>query len=644
MGKYTRSNNFVVGFWVVFLILGLLGGVANSRDSKSPVAIALDHPIIFTQLPLGTDAQQKGSLAHGTLRADYGDGARLVKLSPDLSIQVLSEGFHSASDPEISFDGSKILFAGKRNAADNWNIFEMSSDGSNIRQVTRETMDCRSPGYQATFYTIVSSEPWYQLNFVGSKKEYTNEFGEGAVSNLYSCKIDGSGLRQLTYNLSSDKDPFIMPDGRLIFSSWQRAKLNRTASGRIVLLGINVDGTDLAPFCTDEGKRIKQMPCTTTNRLAVFVEADSVPWDGGGSLGSVSLRRPLHSYKPITKKTDGLFHTPSPLPDGRILVSRRSPDNSDSYGIYKLDPANGQYKLIYDGLGFHDIQAKSLQPRTEPDGRSSVVTEKDPLGKLYCLNVYTSDLENPEWLEKGSVKKIRILEGLPLRADQAEQNPPFHGIPPMAQRRILGEVDVSSDGSFNLVVPASIPIQIQTLDENGMALKTCNWIWVKNHESRGCIGCHEDNELTPENVLVEAIKKPAIELDIPPKDRRVVDFRRDVIPVIKAKCVSCHNMGGSIGPLYTFEVYKKLLGTDDSSSIGKYVHPGRARTSPLIWHIFGKNTSRPWDDKAGQDQMPRMSEDKSLQLTDQEKKVFIEWIDSGALFDGIVRQNNSSKK
>jgi len=369
-------------------------------------------------------------------------------------------------------------------------------------------------------------------------------------------------------------------------------------------------------------------------------------WAGGGSLGSVSLRRPLHSYKPITKRTDGLFHSPSPLSDGRILVSRRASDNSDTYGVYRLDPANGQYELIYDGLGFHDIQAKSLQPRSEPDGRSSVVTEKDPLGKLYCLNVYTSDLENPEWLAKGSVKKIRILEGLPLRADAKEYDPPLHGIVAMPQKRILGEVDVSSDGSFNLVVPASIPIQIQTLDENGMALKSCNWIWVKNHESRGCIGCHEDNELTPENILVEAIKKPAVKLDIEAKERRAIDFKRDVMPVIKTKCAICHNQDGSfsLAQSNSIEVYKKLLTTESPSPTGKYVHPGRARTSPLIWHIFGKNTCRPWDDKACQNQLPLMSEDTLLLLNEEEKKIFIEWIDSGALWDGIVSEGSFSEK
>ena len=31
------------------------------------------------------------------------------------------------------------------------------------------------------------------------------------------------------------------------------------------------------------------------------------------------------------------------------------------------------------------------------------------------------------------------------------------------------------------------------------------WIWAKNHESRGCIGCHEDGELAPDDRFAKAL-------------------------------------------------------------------------------------------------------------------------------------------
>jgi len=658
-----RSRCFV-SLLIVCFVIGS-GAIVTSTSGEEPNAplppgLRLEGSFIVTQIPVRREFEQQQLIAGGMLRADYGDGARIVMVFPDQRVKVLSGSFDSACDPEISFDASHILFAGKRKSGDNWNIFEMEIDGSAVRQVTSGMGDCRSPGYQATLYTIVSDKPWYQLTFVGSERGDLNEYGITKATNLYSCKLDGSAVRRLTFNLSSDMDPFIMPNGRLLFASWQRAGLDRGLSGRIALFGINIDGADYAAFCTDEGERIKHMPCTTAKGLAVFVEADGVPWDGSGSLGSVSLRRPLHSYRPITKVSDGLFHSPSPLSNGRILVSRRSSGSDNTHGVYCLDPSSGEIELVFDDPGYHDIQAKAVQQRPEPDGRSSVVTEKDPHGKLYCLNVYINDLEKPEWLSGGAVKRLRVLEGIAVKSDvyigQDEQGTGIsvNGIPTVAQRRILGEIDIEEDGSFNVEIPANIPIELQTLDADGMALRSCNWIWAKNHEPRGCIGCHEDGELTPENMLAKAVIHPSIKLTLPPERRRTVDFRRDVMPIIAQKCVRCHAKSDSplhltkdlslvrspAGEAYFNHTYESLLAAGNQPGHGRYVHPGRARTSPLIWRIFGRDTSRPWDDVHSTRRVSRMPPDSAETLTEDERRTFAEWIDMGALWDGIPGPDN----
>ena len=661
--RHGHNGIFCGRFLIACAVLALLTIYAHasevSRKLPSPSRSYVVNSFVVTQLPRGMRLEQQ-TIAGGMLRADYGDGARLIMVLPDRTTKVLSRGFHSACDPEVSFDASHILFAGKRKPEDDWNIFEMSVDGTNLRQVTNDIGNCRSPGYQATLYTIISDKPWYQLTFVGSERGTLNEYGSAPATNLYSCKLDGSAIRRLTFNLSSDMDPFIMQDGRLLFASWQRSGLNRGLFGRIALFGINIDGADYAAFCTHEGKRVKHMPCTTTKGIAVFVEADNVPWDGSGSLGSVLLRRPLHSYRPITKVSDGLFHSPSPLPDGKILVSRRSSDGSDTHGVYHLDPSNGEMELVFDDPEYHDIQAKVVEPRREPDGRSSVVTEKDPHGRLYCLDVYINDIKKPEWLPAGTVKRLRVLEGIAIKSDTyIQQNERYlgisiNGIPPLAQRRILGEIDIEKDGSFNIEIPANTPIELQVLDDEGMALRSCSWIWAKNHEPRGCIGCHEDGELTPENMLAEAVTNPSIKLTLPPERRRTVDFRRDVMPIIAKKCVSCHSktdsplsltkdlslVRSSGRGIFFNQTYENLLTPDNQAGDGKYVHPGRARTSPLIWHIFGRNTSRPWDDVQSTEKLSHMPPSAVEALTEDERRTFVEWIDMGALWDGIPGPDN----
>ncbi|MCP4594725.1 MAG: hypothetical protein GY842_28670, partial [bacterium] len=408
---------FLVRALFSLVLLTLDGGLAQGSPSGGQSDPLLAHPIVLTQLPMDRNADQQDAWAEGTLRANYGTGARLVLLALDGSTTVLSEGLHSASDPVVSFDGTRLLIAGKKTPADAWNIYEMAVDGSGVRQITREMGDCRSPDYQSSLYTLkpvgVPSVPEYHITFVASDGAI-NEYGGSRATSLYSCKLDGTAVRRLTFNLSSDLDPCMLPDGRLILASWQRARLDHGRAGRIGLFGVNIDGSDYAGFTTGQGKRIQQMPCVTTRGRVVFVEADTVGWDGAGSLGSVTLRRPLHSYRSVTDSDQGLFHSPSPLPDGGILVSQRSRNGGDTHGIYVLDPDRGQMELVFDDPQWHDIQAKAICVRPEPDGRATAVPEHHEAsartGKLYCLNAYTSDL-GPSWLPAGSIKRLRVLEG-----------------------------------------------------------------------------------------------------------------------------------------------------------------------------------------------------------------------------------------
>ena len=632
----------------LILVLGItLGAVAARADGAGAARAHLEQPIVVTQLPVGTDAQKRGPIARGMLRAPYGDGARLALVNPDGSTRILSGDLQSACDPDVSFDGKRLLLAGKKTAQDNWNIYEMAADGSGVRQITQGLGDCRQPGYQATLYTITATAPWLQITFVVTDATQVNECGTGPVTRLYSSRLDGTEPRRLTSNLSSDMDPTMLPDGRLLYATWQRARLDHGPLGRIDLWAIQVDGMDSAAFALEGGKRVKHMPCATAGGLAVFVEADKVPWDGAGTLSCVALRRPLRSYRAITGEADGLFGTPSLLPDGTLLVSWRPRDGGASHGVYRFDPATKRMELVFHDPQYHNIQAKVIAGRAVPDGRSSVINEKDPLGKLYCLNVYEGDLKGRGGPATGAISRLRLLEGIPMKAGASESRRGPEAAPaapsrcpPLAPRRILGEFPVAADGSFNLEVPASTALELQLLDADGLALRTCGWVWAKNHEPRGCIGCHEDGERTPTNRLPAAVTVPSVSACPPPEERPSVDFCRDVMPIIAKKCMNCHGKGGSppvldaASPPSPDRVYETLLAPDETGAEalarGKYVDPGRARTSRLVWHLFGRNTSRPWDGAAAKGDAKPIPPDKGEPLTADERQIFVKWIDLGA--------------
>lgn len=621
---FCRPKTLVMG-----LFLSIVGPHLNAQ-------VRLDHSIVLTQLPAQEiSVPQTG----GVTRSDFGIGGRIICLVPDGSVRNLTPDFHSACDPDISFDARHILFAGKRTAADPWAIYEMAADGTEVRQITRDPDDCRSPCYQSAMFTLNSPAPWFQVAFIVISKDQADEFGKSPTRILYSCKLDGSEVRRLTHMPASCLDPSMSYDGRLLLSSERRLGFGRDCRSRFDLFGVNLDGTDFALYSPAGPARFRHMACST-QQLVIFVESESPPWDGSGTLGSVTIRRPLYSYRPVTKPGDGLFHSPSPLGDGRILVSRRSTNGSDTHAVVCMDPMTGKFGNIFDAPEYQDIQAKALVARNEPDGRSSVVSEDDKTGKLYCLSVSINDLKDPQALGPATAKRIRILEGIPPLA--ANGISPEDSAP-VTQRRILGEIDLEKDGSFNVEIPAAIPIELQVLDADGLALRTCRWIWAMNHEQRGCIGCHEDPELTPPNVLAEALNRKSTPLAIPPQERRTVDFRRDVMPILSAKCITCHTsrhrslkMISNSTNTQDRQAYDALVNT----ATGQYVMPGQARTSRLIWRILGRQTSRPWDEVTKTETNTPMPPKNATALTTDEKRMIVEWIDLGAVWDAIGQTNN----
>ena len=377
------------------------------------------------------------------------------------------------------------------------------------------------------------------------------------------------------------------------------------------------------PFYGDfEPPLFKEMVRVARDDRVYFIESDRSIWLGGGDLSFVSRRRPLHTHHVLSSSKDGIFHSPCPLPDGKLLVSYRTELPGSSFSIYRISPETGKLlSEVYKEDGWHSVDAHALTPHPRVEGRSTWVNYNIKSGVFYCLDAYMTDRPEGKKIPPGSIKRLRVIEGLPIHQEtQSNQSSGRR----FGLKRILGLLPMEEDGSFHIKVPANTPISFQLLDENNMALQTQqSWIWVMPNESRGCIGCHENEEMSPPNRLADAVIKPSVNLTLPPEQRRSVDFRHEIGPIIQRKCSAheCHSSDGVIPNLdmtpLSRQVYDTLL------SDGRYINPGNAKESPLIWLFFGKRMGSPETPYTG-----TMSSIHSQNLlTTNERIQFIEWID-----------------
>jgi len=392
-----------------------------------------------------------------------GEPPQLALLDVSGQVRVLSQGLHAAADPAVSFDGKRIIFAAQRRPGDIWQVFELTLASGDIRQITQGASDCRQPIYQSRVFSLDIPLPWYQVAYVS----------EGSI---HSVKLDGSLHQRLTFAPSRDTDPLVLPDGRMIYSSQSGARRQ--------LFGVNLDGTDYDLFVPGTSLR---MPAVTDRREVVFVE-------GAGQLAAVHLDRPLHTRKALTLAGGGIYSTPAPLPGGSLLVSWK-PSAEAQFALFRFEPETKKRTPVLSIAGAEITHARLVAPHEEPEGRGSVVDDSVNTARLYCLSAFTTDA--PALINKTSAKRVRVLGG------------------PVSQPQTLGEADLEDDGSFHLEIPPNKPLKLQILSSSGAVLRTSGWIFVRNKENRGCIGCHEDRELSPDNREAKAVTKKAVSL-VPP--------------------------------------------------------------------------------------------------------------------------------
>lgn len=513
-----RASTYLL--WVVPLVsifaafcnvAGIADPGSKPIDSVGAQSPAADDrvrpcPIVLTQIPAAASRITVEG-ADDYLDGELPTGARIILHACGENVEsakVLTPDFAAAGWPDVSFDGMRMLFVGRRTVGPS-SVWEMVLETGELRELIRPPGDCRRAIYLSTLYTLDVDRPFDQIAFLA------RAVGDD-VDALYTCRLDGSGMRRITFSPFGVSDPYALSDGRLLFAMPSGPEV---VPPKVNLFTVHTDGSDLFPFAGIYGPPQRaQWPCETPRGAVVFV----VPLgcrspDGGGPLAAVSRTRSLRTYTPVTDGLSGCFNTPSPLPDGRLLVSHCESKEA-TYGIAALHPDTGAMEAVFDDPSRHDLAAQLVQPRRRPAGRSTGVNDRMATGQLYCMNSYLSDTPEGRLIPPGTIRRVRVLAPDEQRPSLALGSPVGGNDRLAATRRaitpqVIGVADVESDGSFFVEVPAGVPLRFETLDEEGRVLQAMRtWTWVMPGEERGCIGCHEDRELTPPNRHVLALRKP----------------------------------------------------------------------------------------------------------------------------------------
>ena len=401
--------------------------------------------------------------------------AQIVALdlnNPAGSVKVLTTNYYSARSPQISFDGKYLLFAGQQKQNDPWQIWEMNLRDLKTRQIIASKENCTDPAYL----------PGGRLVFSKFAPNDTLKAGHS----LYTCNLDGSNLKRITFNPHTYFASSILSDGRVLTVGRQIFP----EKGDPMFIILRPDGTKADMFYKGTKDTFITSPgLETNNGRIVFIESDKV-FRGKGNLISISYNRPLHSRVNLTSEIGGDFHAVCPLHSGRLMVSYRKSE-SDRYSLYEFDPDNKALgKVLYNNAEYDVLEAVETGKHDRPKKLPSELDMGVKTGLLLCQDINVSDMQSSG--NTASFPKSSRIEIVGIDST-------------------LGSVDVEEDGSFYLKVLADKPFQIQTVDKDGHILRgPSDWIWLRPNERRGCVGCHQDPEMVPVNRVPLSVKKSPV--------------------------------------------------------------------------------------------------------------------------------------
>jgi hypothetical protein len=460
------------------------------------------------------------------------DGGRLAKLNTKTGIAttLMEDAKGNFRDPCVSYDAKKILFSYRKGGTAQYHLCEINADGTGFRQLTDGIFDDIEPCYL----------PDGGIVFVSSRaKRWVNCFCS-QVATIHRCDGDGRNIRCLSANVEMDNTPWVLPDGRLLYTRWEYVDRNQVQFHH--LWAMNPDGSGQTVFFGNLhpwGVFIDAKPIPGTDRILFINSPGHGRAEHAGNLATVTSANGPDDLAAIQSLRPGdSYRDPYPLADGSCLVAR---------GNSLLLVAKGgkrETELFAAQLPLHEPRPLIARPR-EPVIPTKVDLQKTT-GTLILTNAYLG--RNTNGIKPGEIKRLVVLEILPKPVNYGggyHDNAPLSWGGSYTLERLLGTVPVEADGSAHFEVPANRGIVLYAADEHGACLKRMqSFLTVMPGESLSCIGCHENRTMAPLPIAnLTAIKRPPSQITPIAGMPDVFDFPRDIQPILDRNCLNCHNPG-----------------------------------------------------------------------------------------------------
>ena len=490
-----------------------------------------------------------------------GSSLCLLDLADDYSVKettLLHDEDGVFRDPDVSYDGKRILFAWKKSArGDDYHLYEMDFTTRKVRQLTH--------GLGVADYEGVYL-PNGDIMFSSTRCYQNVDCWHVSVCNMYLMNGDGRFIRRVGFDQVHSNYPQVHPESGLVtYTRWEyndRGQIypqplfqmypngaqqteyygNNSYFPTTILHARGIPGTGKV-LAVLSGHHTKQQ-----GKLAIID-----PANGRQETSGVTLLAPVSKPTGLIKidrygQKGDQWQYPFPLDEDNYLVTFR-PAGDRHFGIYFMNK-DGERVLLASDPTISCNQPIPLAPRPVPPKASYPIDWRKTTGIFTIQDIYHGP--GLKGVPRGTVEKVRVVALDFMATDIGRKHGPstISDLAAWDVKIVLGETPVYEDGSAAFEVPARTPVYFQAIDRKGHVVQTMrSWSTLMPGEVFGCVGCHENkNEVVPNRAVTLALKRGVQPLepfyDITGKG---FSFPGIIQPILDAKCVECHQ-GGKTDP------------------------------------------------------------------------------------------------